>query len=68
MKFLKIIFSWWNSQTLGTLIHTLIFGNIVGKDQFGNKYYQNKNDSKRWVIYNGPVDASTVPPLSLIHI
>ena len=62
MKFLKIIFSWWNSQTFGTLIHTLIFGNIVGKDQFGNKYYQNKNDSKRWVIYNGPVDASAIPP------
>ena len=60
MKFLKIIFSWWNSQTFGTLIHTLIFGNIVGKDQYGNKYYQNKNDSKRWVIYKGEIDASKI--------
>tara|TARA_B100000963_G_scaffold331989_1_gene323147 strand:- start:1350 stop:1703 length:354 start_codon:yes stop_codon:yes gene_type:complete len=62
MKFLKIIFSWWHNQTFGTLLQTIIYGNIVGKDQFGNKYYQNKNDTKRWVVYNGPVDASMIPP------
>jgi len=57
MNFFKIIFSWWNGQTFGTFLQTMVFGNIVGKDQFGNKYYQNKNDTKRWVIYNGTVDA-----------
>jgi len=61
MKFFKIIFSWWNGQTLGTFLHTLVFGNVVGEDQFGNKYYQDKNDTKRWVIYNGEVDASKIP-------
>ena len=62
MNFLKIIFSWWNSQTLGTFLQTLFYGNMVGKDQYGNKYYQNRNASKRWVIYNGTVDASSIPP------
>ena len=62
MNFLKIIFSWWNSQTLGTFLQTLFYGNMVGKDEYGNKYYQNRNASKRWVIYNGTVDASSIPP------
>lgn len=62
MNIFKLIFSWWNGQTFGTFLTTLIFGNLVGKDQNGNKYYQNKNDTKRWVVYNGIVDASSVPP------
>ncbi|WP_440696090.1 NADH-ubiquinone oxidoreductase subunit NDUFA12 family protein [Candidatus Pelagibacter sp. HIMB109] len=62
MNLFKIIFSWWNGQTLGTFLQTLVYGNMVGKDRYGNKYYQNKNDTKRWVIYNGIVDASTIPP------
>ena len=32
----------------------------VGMDNFGNKYYQSKSD-KRWVIYNGEIDASKIP-------
>ena len=62
MNLFKLIFSWWNGKTFGTFFTTLIFGNLVGKDQNGNKYYQNKNDTKRWVIYNGTVDASSIPP------
>lgn len=62
MNLFKIIFSWWNGQTFGTFLQTLVYGTMVGKDQYGNKYYKNKNDSKRWVIYNGIVDASSVPP------
>ena len=62
MNLFKIIFSWWNGQTFGTFLHTLVYGNIVGKDHYGNKYYQNKDDTKRWVIYNGTVDASSIPP------
>lgn len=62
MNFFKLIFSWWNGQTLGTFLHTFFFGKNVGKDQFGNQYYRNKNDSKRWVIYNGITDASSIPP------
>ena len=61
MNFLKQIFTWWNKQTLGTFIHTLFTGKFVGKDQFGNKYYSNSN-GKRWVIYNGKVESSKIPP------
>tara|TARA_Y100001970_G_scaffold283433_1_gene398589 strand:+ start:2803 stop:3162 length:360 start_codon:yes stop_codon:yes gene_type:complete len=56
----KQIFTWWNHQTLGTGIYTLFFGKLKGKDYFGNKYYQNKS-GKRWVIYNGEVDATKIP-------
>tara|TARA_B100000945_G_C20416754_1_gene615567 strand:- start:2545 stop:2907 length:363 start_codon:yes stop_codon:yes gene_type:complete len=54
------IFIWWNRQTLGTRIYTLIFGKCVGQDEFGNKYYQNKKNS-RWVIYKDEIDASKIP-------
>ena len=60
MNFFKIIFSWWNSQTFGTFLQTMVFGNIVGEDQFGNKYYQSKA-GKRWIIYKGEIDASKIP-------
>ena len=33
----KEIFTWWNQQTLGTRIQTLIYGKYVGKDKNGNK-------------------------------
>jgi NADH:ubiquinone oxidoreductase subunit len=62
MNLFKLIFSWWNSQTIGTFIQTSLFGVKVGEDQFKNKYYKNKDDTKRWVIYSDIVDASTVPP------
>ncbi len=62
INFLKSIFTWWTSQTVGTFLFTLFSGTCVGQDQFGNKYYKNKNDSKRWVIYNGEVESSRIPP------
>ena len=56
---IKQIFTWWNSQTLGTFLYTIFFGKFVGRDEFGNKYYQNKK-GKRWVIYNGEINASKI--------
>ena len=56
---LKILFTWWNKQTLGTFLKTLIFGKFVGKDELGNKYYKDKND-KRWVIYSSNVEATRI--------
>ena len=56
---IKQIFTWWNSQTLGTFLHTIFFGKLMGRDEFGNKYYQNKK-GKRWVIYNGEINASKI--------
>lgn len=62
MAWLRRIFIWWNGATLGTFISTLWRGKYVGQDPFGNQYYRDKNDKRRWVIYNGTVEASRVPP------
>ncbi len=56
---IKQIFTWWNSQTFGTFLYTIFFGKLVGKDEFGNRYYKNRKD-KRWVIYKGEVNASKI--------
>ena len=58
---IKQIFTWWNSQTFGTLLYTIFFGKLVGKDEFGNKYYENKKTKKRWVIYRGEIEATKIP-------
>ena len=56
----KEIFTWWNRQTLGTRINTMLFGKAVGVDDFGNKYYESKS-GKRWVIYKEEVEATKIP-------
>lgn len=39
--------------------------NLIGEDIFGNKYFEEKNkiNKKRFVIFNGKVEASKIPPL-----
>ena len=56
---MKIFFTWWNRQTFGTYIKTLFTGKLVGKDEFGNKYYKNKKD-ERWVIYSKEIEATKI--------
>ena len=56
---MKIFFTWWNKQTFGTFLKTLFTGKYVGKDNFGNKYYKNKND-QRWVIYANNIEATKI--------
>ena len=55
----KIIFTWWNNQTLGTFLKTLFFGKYVGSDEQGNKYYQSKKN-ERWVIYANNIEATKI--------
>ena len=62
MGFLKQIFTWWEGATLGTALHVWMNGRKVGADSLGNVYYEAKKGGRRWVIYNGPNDASRVPP------
>ncbi len=70
IRLLKLIFTWWNGATIGTLFHTWRTGELVGSDEFGNRYYQTKGGLKdpalgfvrRWVIYNGEAEASRIPP------
>lgn len=47
---------------MGTRFHTWRKGNFVGQDQFGNKYYRDRKDERRWVIYNGVTEPSMIPP------
>jgi len=60
-SFIKSLFTWWNRQTIGTFIYTLISGKFVGADEFGNKYYSNSK-GKRWVIYSDKIESSKIPP------
>jgi NADH:ubiquinone oxidoreductase subunit len=61
-------------MTVGTRIMTWFRGEQVGTDATGNRYYRDKSKrklergggrfsrEKRWVIYNGEVESSRVPP------
>ena len=57
---IKQIFTWWNHQTFGTRLQIFFSGKFVGEDKNGNKYYESKS-GRRWVIYNGEVEASKIP-------
>ena len=59
---IKRIFTWWDDQTFGTQLWTWCKGVKVGEDQQGNIFYNNKDDSRRWVIFNGPIEASRIDP------
>ena len=54
--------TWWNSQTLNTQLFTARRGVKVGEDAAGNVFYRTRDDKKRWVIYNGDMEASRVTP------
>ena len=62
-------FTWWSGQTLGTRFYTWRKGERVGTDENGNIYYRVKGGkidpalgfNRRWVIFNGQSDASTIP-------
>ncbi len=62
MNLIKQIFTWWNGQTAGTRLWTWRKGIRVGADSQGNIYYRERHRDRRWVIYNGVVEASRVPP------
>ena len=69
-EFLLHIFTWWNRQTIGTRLWTRRFGEFVGQDEFGNRYFRTRNGTvdptlgveRRWVIYNGYAEATAIPP------
>jgi NADH:ubiquinone oxidoreductase subunit len=69
-QFLLKFFTWWNSQTFGTQLWTWRFGELVGEDAEGNRYYRTRGGKidptldfeRRWVVYNGYAEASRVGP------
>lgn len=59
---IKRVFTWWDGQTFGTQLWTWRKGHKVGEDAQGNIFYKNADDSRRWVIYNGDMDATRIEP------
>ena len=63
------IFTWWNQATLSTSLWTLLYGERVGEDEFGNVYYRTRGGKidralgfeRRWVIYKGLAEGSNTP-------
>lgn len=62
MKRLLRFATWWDNQTYGTELFTRRHGVKVGEDTQGNIYYRSRDGKRRWVIYNGEVQASRVSP------
>ncbi len=62
IDFVKRYATWWNGATFGTRLFTAKHGRLVGEDESGNKYYVNETGDRRWVIYAGETEASTVSP------
>ena len=54
--------TWWNSQTVNTQFFTWRNGIKVGQDSRGNIFYTSKDHVRRWVIFNGEAEASSVSP------
>lgn len=67
--FLLRFFTWWTGYTFGTQFWTWRFGEQVGVDEFGNRYFRTKGGKidpslgfeRRWVLYNGYAEPTTVP-------
>ena len=54
-------------MTIGTYLFTLFKGRLVGSDEYGNRYYEERRAPKgrkarRWVRFKGVDEASKVPP------
>jgi NADH:ubiquinone oxidoreductase subunit len=68
--FLTRFFTWWNGTTFGTQFWTWRYGELVGEDEYGNRYYRTKGGGvdptlrfeRRWVVYKGLAEASTISP------
>ena len=69
-RFFLLFFTWWNGQTIGTMVWTWLYGELVGEDEFGNRYYRRRGGKidlslgfeRRWVIYKNYAEASMIPP------
>lgn len=65
VRLLTPIFSWWNGATIGARFDIGRRAVLVGKDELGNAYYEERKPSlegrkRRYVIYSGLAEASRV--------
>jgi NADH:ubiquinone oxidoreductase subunit len=66
MIVLAKIFTWWNGATLGALFDIAKRADLVGQDDQGNRYFEERKATlegrkRRYVIYKGYADPSRVP-------
>ncbi len=64
----KLIFTWWNSATVGILWTIRRNATLIGTDDYGNRYFECRTsresyDSRRrrYVLYRGYAEPSKVP-------
>lgn len=66
MSIFSEIFSWWGGNTWGTRLTTWRQGRLVGKDELGNHYYEQRKGvgplgrPRRWVVYRNGAEPSQV--------
>ncbi|MEZ5936658.1 MAG: NADH:ubiquinone oxidoreductase subunit NDUFA12 [Hyphomonadaceae bacterium] len=63
----KAIFTWWNGSTIGAAFDIGRRAKLVGKDEQGNRYFEERRPSfdgrkRRYVMYKGLAEPSKVPP------
>ncbi len=56
------LLTWWDGQTIGTQLFTWRKGVRVGEDEAGNVFYTDRKSEKRWVVFNGEIEASKISP------
>jgi NADH:ubiquinone oxidoreductase subunit len=63
------VLHWLRDNALGTFLFTRRKGELVGEDEFGNRYYRERGAThwftqRRWVVYatGAEVEPSMVPP------
>jgi NADH:ubiquinone oxidoreductase subunit len=55
------------SNSFYTLLMTWLRGQLVGEDQYGNRYYRERRNrpwrqQKRWVVYADDAEPTEIPP------
>jgi NADH:ubiquinone oxidoreductase subunit len=61
----RLAYTW--AMDIATKLFTWLHGRPVGTDAMGNRYFTERaarppRRTRRWVVYAGEADASTVPP------
>ncbi len=60
------LFTWWNGHTIGAAFDIGRRSRLVGQDDYGNKYFEDRKASlegrkRRYVMYKGLAEPSKVP-------
>jgi len=67
--FLKF-FTWWSGQTFGTQLWTKRYGELVGQDEQGNRYYRTRGGAidTPLGVANGRTNATAAAALKILRL